>query len=112
MECSEREDPNNQRTLQDGRILYVPAHPRDACGEVAFELRTIDRLGPAILGFSSHSRLRAALGEFQPWLAFDTGWLEAHARTVGAVICVDPQVSPAARRWTANDLAAFIGGGA
>jgi hypothetical protein len=101
-----------QVALRVGQELYVPAHPRGIQAAVAFELREVDQLGPAILTFSTHARLVAALGDFQPWVCVNAAWLANYAAATGLAICLDPEISKDVPRWTANDLAEFIGGSA
>ena len=90
--------------------VFVPAHPRNDHQDVGFELRTADGGGLVIICFTTKDRLVAELGEFQPWVCGDAGTVLAYARRANMPLSVDPRVPPSAPRWTADDLAEFIGG--
>lgn len=110
MRRSAEASPGRRVALQAGQVLFVPAHPQDDQTEVVFELRVVDKLGSVIVGFTTQAQLVAALGDFQPWVCIDATWLATYARKMGLPVYIDPHFSTDVPRWTANDLAAFIGG--
>ncbi|MFF7335112.1 SAV_915 family protein [Streptomyces sp. NPDC008150] len=98
--------------------VCVPAHPRyvDIVGAAGQPDRvavvTVELFGhPAgdtvVFAFSSPSKLAAALGPVQPWIAASIGPLTESVGERGIRVLLDPRVAPGPPNWLPADLAAY-----
>ena len=81
-----------------------PGHDRD----VIFEVRELSGGYRAMPVFSTVSRLVAALGPDQPWVALPLRNIQAIMGGAGVgTVVIDPRAEPGAWRWRASDLRAL-----
>ena len=92
-------------------IVVAPARPDirpGHDGDVIFEVRELSGGYRAMPVFSTVSRLVAALGSDQPWVALPLRNIQAIMGGAGVpTVVIDPQAEPGAWRWRASDLQAL-----
>ncbi|MEV6394411.1 SAV_915 family protein [Streptomyces sp. NPDC051907] len=101
----EKADPDERRPAGP---LYVPVRLGSAGGHHVRFMRTALGVRTAI-GFSSHERLVAVLGEEQPWIRLAAPALRSLAEPLGVTaVTVDPQLTapPSAPRPAGAEAAA------
>jgi SseB protein N-terminal domain len=92
-------------------IVIAPAR-RDVrpgrSGDVVFEVRALPGGRRVMPVFTTVSRLVAALGPYQPWVALPLGEIQQIMGGAGVYsVVLDPQAGPGAWRWQQSDLRAL-----
>jgi len=92
-------------------VVVAPAR-RDVrpgrAGDVIFEVRELPGRGRVMPAFSAVSRLAAALGPHQPWVALPLRNLQEIMGGAGVyTVVLDPQAEPGGWRWQESDLRAL-----
>ena len=95
----------------DPQIVVAPAR-RDVRpgrnGEVIFEVRELAGRGRVMPAFTTVSRLVAALGPYQPWVALPLRSLQEIMGGAGVhAVVLDPPPEPGAVQWQESDLRAL-----
>ena len=92
-------------------VVVAPARPDirpGHDGDVIFEVRELSGGYRAMPVFSTVSRLVAALGSDQPWVALPLRNIRAIMGGAGVhTVVIDPRAEPGAWRWGASDLQAL-----
>jgi hypothetical protein len=92
-------------------IVVAPARPDvrpGHRGDVIFEVRALADGTRVMPAFTSVSRLVAALGPDQPWVALPLRDIAAIMGSAGVYwVVLDPPPAPGAVRWQASDLRAL-----
>ena len=100
-------------TASDGPspVVIAPARRDVRPGrgdDVVFEVRELPGRGRVMPAFSTVSRLVAALGPHQPWVALPLRNLQEIMGGAGVyTVVLDPQPEPGGRRWQESDLRAL-----
>jgi len=77
-------------------------------GDVVFEVRELPGGGRVMPVFTTVSRLAAALGPYQPWVALPLRNLQEIMGGAGVYsVVLDPPAEPGGWRWQATDLRAL-----